>query len=214
MKSNAVSMGLGQLGQGNEVAANSRVGKLKKANHEMQNWLKYKKLTADTDAFLQLSDDTFAEILAIEGIGLAQLPDGEMNDVANGFAEFWRHYLEDTTIITTPFPATTTQQQMFWHERYQQAQDEARRTVSERNKRVWLARQRYSSDRIKAAKAVEDHLQNQEYIIVLFGKSRSELRQLIDNAYENGGQYLQFRKLSRERKQLMLFRINNMNVQV
>ncbi|WP_288528697.1 hypothetical protein [uncultured Secundilactobacillus sp.] len=211
MNQSRISGGLGALSTEPEKTTKSR---FHKTTPEMASWLKYKRLTPDKNAFIQLEDGTYAELLAVEGIGLATLPEGQVEEVIDGFANFWRHYLEDVNIITTPFPATTTNQQIFWHQRFERAQAELRKTTDPRRRRTWLARQRYSSDRIKAAKAVEAQLQNQEYMMVFFGKTLNELHQLLDSAYQDGGHYLQFRRLSRERKKLMLFRINNLNVKV
>lgn len=202
---------LGSLGQDDTAAKSS---KWHKAKPTMDNWLAYKGLTADDNAYFELVDGTFAEMMAVEGIGLAQLPDSQIQSVTDGFTNFWRHYLEDITIITTPFPATTTSQQVYWYHKLERAVQEARKATDDRKRQVWIARKRYSSDRIKAAKAVEEQLQNQEYIMIFFGRSVSEVQALIDTAMQFSGAYLQLKRLSADRKQLMAFRINNMNVRV
>lgn len=208
---NDAPLSLGTLGQDEDTTKHKL---WHKAPPTMDNWLSYKGLTQDSHAYLKLIDGTFAEIMAVEGIGLSQLPDSQVSSVTEGFTNFWRHYLEDVTIVTTPFPATTTTQQLYWFKKMETAASAARQVTDERQKRVWLARQRYSADRIKTAKAVEEQLQNQEYMMVFFGPSINELQNLVDTAKQFAGTYLQLTTMTPKRKELMVFRINNMNVKV
>ena len=210
-------MSLGKLGQdfNDQAEQKSRFNFFKKSPGTMDNWLNYKGLTADDNSFLIAKDNSFfTEMVAIEGIGIAQLPSNQVSDVAEAFTNFLRHYLEDITIITTPFPASTTEQQIYWFNKMNRADEELNRATDDRVRRVWATRRKYSESRIKSAKAVEDQLQNQEYIMFFFGKTIRELEELLNAASQFNGPYLQFKKMSRKRKELMVFRINNMNVKV
>jgi hypothetical protein len=73
---------------------------------------------------------------------------------------------------------------------------------------------RYIDIKQKQNVAVEKKLVSEEFILIIFGKRKQELRNLRDAVISWGGDSLILEPMDLERKEETLFRINNLNTQI
>lgn len=182
----------------------------------MLDFLPYKGFTQDSDHFLILSDedDGYAELLNIQGQGISTMSLAQQELVLEGFQNFLRTALDDMKVIISPFPADTSPQQTYHTKRYQKLMQEIRRVSDPRRQEQLRAQIRYTEDQRNTAIQVEKQLYNEEFILMIFSKSRKDLRNIRENFIRWGGKSLIFQPLSLEKKEATLYRINNLNTRI
>lgn len=168
-----------------------------KVSQTVVRLLRYKRLTNDDNNFLVLSDDTFAEMLQVQGIGLQTLSQVQVTNVLNNYVQFLRRYLDDVTYITSLYPVEVEQQRQYWIRKFDHAQSETQR--------------HYIDDRIAMLDATHEQKSNQEYTLILFGDTKSDLKDNISRIQSWGGEAVKTHKISREKKIDKLEQLNNMN---
>lgn len=159
--------------------------------------LRYKRLTNDQDHFLVLSNNTYAEMLQIEGIGLETLAPVELNKVLNTYLSFLRRYLDDVTYITSLYPVEIETQRSYWIRKYDHAVSDTQR--------------HYIDDRIAMLEATHKQKSNQEYMLILFGDTQEALKKNINLVKSWGGDAIKVRGMTLEKKIAKLEQLNNMN---
>lgn len=188
---------------------------------QMTDLIDYKRLTPGSEAFIELKVFGYAEILVVDGIGLSSVPATKLEAVSDSLTSFLRRYLNDVTFVIAPFPVSTAKQQAFWGERYMKytRMVQEKQYKNRQAHQVLIQRQRFCQDKIKAAKGIEETLENREFFAVVFGDTVRELRSnlnsidgLLGDAQVSA--YLKFRMLERSQKERVMERINNPNVRV
>lgn len=191
-------------------------GKGSMAFSPMVKLLGYKSLTNDDDAFLVLKEASYgyADLLNIRGQGLGTMSRNQQIKIINDFQNFLRVAIEDMKFIISPFPADTSSQQAFTTQMYSAVYKKLQTVEDERQRQQLQARLRYLDDQLKRNIQVEKELYNQEFIIMIFGKSRRNLATSRDNIIRWGGESLVIERLPRHKKEQVLFRINNLNTKI
>ncbi|WP_413628342.1 hypothetical protein R4B61_07480 (plasmid) [Fructilactobacillus vespulae] len=171
----------------------------------------YKKITSDNHHYLCLKDGTYCNLLKVPGIGLDSYPNSEYMDITDGFTSFLRQYVYDITFITTQFPASTQEQQIYWNQKLFKAQSDLQKTRDQKERTKLQIKIRYIKESLSVTRNVEQQLENQEYIVLIFAKNPRELNMKCQDIKQYGGKYIQFQDMDLKRKQQLLFKINNMN---
>lgn len=182
----------------------------------MLNLLAYKQLTDDPEHFIQFKSnaDGYADLLTIRGQGvLSMTRDGQANLIL-GFKHFLQAYLDDFEFIISPFPVDTSEQQRFWAQRYIRIQEAIRKEQNPQRLQQLRAQLRYINDKQNTNILVERQLVSEEFLLLLYGKTKMNLRQNRQTAINFGGKALVIEPMSRKKKEETLFRINNLNTRV
>lgn len=159
--------------------------------------LRYKRLTKDENNFLVLSDDTFAEMLQVEGLGLETLSPVQVTNVLNNYLQFLRRYLDDITYITSLYPVEIARQRSYWIRKFDKAKNETQR--------------HYIDDRIAMLDATHEQKSNQEYTLIVFADTIQNLKDNLTKIRNWGGGAVKTHKISRQKKIDKLEQLNNMN---
>lgn len=177
--------------------------------------LAYKNITKDADHFVVLTEeaDGYVELLSIRGQGVFSLSAGEQERIINGYHIFLQRMLDDIKIIISPFPADTLKQQRYWSEQWQHVNKKIAKEIDTRRRQQLLTRRRYIEIKQKQNLDVNHKLVSKEYILLLFGKTKQNLRDLRELAISWGGQSLNLEPLTLAKKEELLRRINNLNTQ-
>lgn len=191
-------------------------GSQKGPEASMIDLLAYKSITKDNDHFIVLKEvaDGYADLLSIRGQGVFSLSGQEQARIINGYHVFLQRMLDDFKIIISPFPADTLKQQRYWAKQWQMVNKQISQETNPRRRNQLLTRRRYIEVKQQQNTDVNRKLVSKEYVLVLFGKSKQNLRDLREMAIGWGGQALNLEVLSLAKKEELLRRINNLNTQL
>lgn len=183
---------------------------------EMRDLLAYKAITKDQDHFLVLKDesDGYAELLSIRGQGVGTMSLPQQASILEGFHHFLQAALDDMKIIISPFPIDTTEQQSYWGTRYGIVANAVRRESNPRRKLQLQTQLRYIRVKQRQNLAVEKALISEEFVLILFGKRKIDLRNKREAVMAWGGKSLVMEPLSLKKKKEVLYRINNLNTSI
>lgn len=159
--------------------------------------LRYKRLTKDENNFLVLSDDTFAEMLQVEGLGLETLSTVQVTNILNNYLQFLRRYSDDITYITSLYPVETERQRAYWVRKFDKAKSDTQR--------------HYIDDRIAMLDATHEQKSNQEYTLIVFADTIQNLKDNLTRIRNWGGEAVKTHKINRQKKLDKLEQLNNMN---
>lgn len=179
--------------------------------HTILDLLEYKKITGDYKHYILLKDGTYCDFLQVPGIGLDSFPNKEFSDITDGFTAFLRQYVYDLTFMTTKFPASTQEQQIYWNQKLYKLQTKKMQTNDPNLKKDLDIKEHYIRQSLQVIRNVERDLENQEYVCIVFAKTPRELESRCQDVKHYGGQYLNFYEMDLKRKEKLLFKFNNMN---
>ncbi|MBZ2406647.1 MULTISPECIES: hypothetical protein [Liquorilactobacillus] len=181
-----------------EKARNEQEANGHSLNQSVIKLLDYKGLTDDENAYIVFKDDTYGEMLQLEGVGLASLSGREVTNVLSQYLSFLLRYLDDTTYITALYPVETDTQRGYWIRKYRKTKNPIR--------------QRYIEDKIKMLEETHKQKTNQEYTLLVYGENIQKLEENIMKVRTWGGTAIKTHKITREKKTDKIFQLNNMNI--
>lgn len=193
--------------------AKAKNGKRKERHkrHSILDLLNYKNITDDDNHFIVLKDGTYCNFLQVPGVGLDSFPGNKYGEITDGFTHFLRQYVYDLTFLTTQFPASTQEQQIYWNRRLFKVQTKIQESHDSNQRKQLRTKERYIKQSLRVVKNVEQQLENQEYICFVFAKTKRDLLSRCTDVKHYGEQYLSFNDIDLKRKKQLLFKINNMN---
>lgn len=182
----------------------------------MLELLAYRGFTKDADHFIVLREkaDGYADLLNIRGQGVGTMSGREQQQIIDGFHHFLQTAVDDMKIIISPFPVDASKQKSYWQSRYVKVLKAVQRETDPRRRQQLRTQLRYIDIKQKQNVAVEKKLVSEEFILIIFGKRKQELRNLRDAVISWGGDSLILEPMDLERKEETLFRINNLNTQI
>lgn len=182
----------------------------------MTELLGYKGLTDDRDHFIKLkqSEDGYAELLTVQGQGIATMSPRHQMSLITGFQDFLRAMIDDAKFIISPFPADTSEQRAYTSHLISVVNRQMKQATNKRIYHQLATRRHYLQNQLQRLIQVEKQLSNQEFICVLFSHHRRDLRTLRDNAISWGGNAVILDKIPVKKKEEILFRINNLNTRI
>lgn len=182
----------------------------------MINLFNYKALTDDPDHLLVAKDknDGYIDLLQIQGHGLGSLTYDQQSLVLQDYHRFLQVFLADHKYIITPFPIDASDQKSFWGRRYIKVSNQIRHENNPIKQKQLQTQLRYIQTKQKLNLWVESNLRSEEFFMVLFGKTKQQVRERRETAINSGGVALIMSPLTLEKKKEILFRINNLNTEV
>lgn len=174
----------------------------------------YKAITNDSDHLIVAKNGTYIDLLNIEGRGVWSLTRDQQDLLLANYHYFLQVFLPDHKYLITPFPVDATSQKTYWGRRYIKVSDQLR-VESDPNRIKQLQTQlRYIKDKQKQNFAVERKLRSAEFFMLLFGRTKQELRERRNAAINSGGVALVMNQIPLKKKKEILFRINNLNTDI
>lgn len=186
------------------------------ASASMLKLFNYKAITDDPDHLIAAKDknDGFMDVLSIQGQGVGTMAWNQQNMIVDDFLRFLRGYLPDIDFIITPFPIDTSSQKSFWGRRYMRIMNLIQQTSDPNRLRQLQTQRKYIQIKQQQNVSVEEQLSSEEFFLVIFGKTKESIRDRRDTAMNLGGSALIMQQLSLNKKEELLFKINNLNTEI
>ena len=210
----------------------------RKAKHfkSITQILGYKAITNDKNHFLVCKDRFnrtigLAEILKVRGAGISGMSEDVKNVIIQNYWTFLRQFPNDINFIALPLPNDTKAQQRVWEQQLANCQSKVlNETLSETELIQTKARIELIKEDLNELKNVGLFLINQGFFMIIlqsmsqnnanvetgelkniFKQTSNELRRKVDEAFSIDRAYpaLNLVKISREKKEELLKRINN-----
>ena len=174
----------------------------------------YKAITNDSDHLIVAKNGTYIDLLNIEGRGVWSLTRDQQDLLLANYHYFLQVVLPDHKYLITPFPVDATSQKTYWGRRYIKVSDQLRVERDPNRIKQLQTQLRYIKDKQKQNFAVERKLRSAEFFMLLFGRTKQELRERRNAAINSGGVALVMNQIPLKKKKEILFRINNLNTDI
>lgn len=177
-------------------------GKNKKAvqyDYTVLDILPYKQIMDDEQALIVGTDNSYYQIFKVITHALNLANQEEKNRLMMRFANFNRLMDADYKIISTLFHIDNSPQKHYWTEKVNQAQNAQQR--------------KYAMEQLLVLNRVEDDpsQKNQEHFLVVNAKSIEDMRNLVETLYRSHNGMIEPQPLSNQKKEQLIFRLNNQN---
>ncbi len=174
----------------------------------------YKAITNDSDHLIVAKNGTYIDLLNIEGRGVWSLTRDQQDLLLANYHYFLQVFLPDHKYLITPFPVDATSQKTYWGRRYIKVSDQLRVERDPNRIKQLQTQLRYIKDKQQQNFAVERKLRSAEFFMLLFGRTKQELRERRNAAINSGGVALVMNQIPLKKKKEILFRINNLNTAI
>lgn len=174
----------------------------------------YKAIDDDKDHLIIARDDSYIDMLNIQGHGVRSLTYDQQTDLLSDYHRFLQVFLPDHKYLITPFPIDTSTQKTFWGQRYIKVSDQLRHETNPIKARQLQTQLRYIKVKQEQNILVEQQLRSEEFFLIIFGKDKESIREERDSALNTGGIALIMNQLTLAKKKEILFRINNLNTEI
>ena len=181
----------------------TRIKDKKKKNvrydHTVLDILPYKQIMDDGQALIVGTDNSYYQIFQIVTHALNLSNQEEKNRLMMRFANFNRLMDSDYKIISTLFHIDNSKQKRYWTEKINQAQNTEQR--------------KYAMEQLLVLSRVEDDpsQKNQEHFLVINAETVEDMRNLVETLYRSHNGMIEPQPLSFEKKEQLIFRLNNQN---
>lgn len=161
--------------------------------------LPYKQIIDDEQALIVGTDNSYYQIFKIVTHALNLANQEEKNRLMMRFSNFNRLVESDYKIISTLFHIDNSPQKLYWSNRVDNAENEQQR--------------KYAMEQLLVLSRVEEDpsQKNQEHFLVVNEKSIEDMRSLVEVIYQSHNGMIEPQPLSFEKKEQLIFRLNNQN---
>ena len=161
--------------------------------------LPFKQIIDDENALVVGIDNSYYQIFKIVTHALNLANQEEKNRLMMRFANFNRLIESDYSIISTLFHIDNAPQKAYWSNKVDNAEDAQQR--------------KYAMEQLLVLSRVEEDpsQKNQEHFLIVNAKSIDDMRNLVDVLYQSHNGMIEPQPLSYEKKEQLLFRLNNQN---
>ncbi|HLQ98097.1 MAG TPA: hypothetical protein VK135_05350 [Candidatus Dormibacteraeota bacterium] len=161
--------------------------------------LPFKQITDDEQALIVGTDNSYYQIFKIVTHALNLANQDEKNRLIMRFANFNRLIDADYKILSTLFHIDNSSQKQYWNRRVESAENAMQR--------------KYAVEQLLVLNRVEEDpsIKNQEHFLVVNAKTKNDMRNLLETLYVSHNGIIEPQPLSREKKELLIYRMNNQN---
>ncbi|HEM1625686.1 TPA: hypothetical protein U0Y95_002237 [Listeria monocytogenes] len=152
----------------------------------------------DNNVILQFKNGIFYTILLLRSTDINALNEDESIKAIGQFARFNTQYIDPYKIISMRFPADTKDQQRYWKKMFQSAKNTLQRTRRQ--------------ETLQKLKLEETEKSNQEYYLMIFGKSVKELEHNYQKVLRLSDMYMNVSMLHRNKIQQIHKKLFNLNL--
>lgn len=161
--------------------------------------LPFKQIIDDENALLVGTDNSYYQIFKIVTHALNLSNQEEKNRLMMRFSNFNRLLENDYKILSTLFHIDNSPQKLYWSNKVDNAENEQQR--------------KYAMEQLLVLSRVEEDpsQKNQEHFLVVNAKTIDDMRNLVEVLYQSHNGMIEPQPLSFEKKEQLIFRLNNQN---
>ncbi|EAE7321065.1 hypothetical protein BJK71_14135 [Listeria monocytogenes] len=152
----------------------------------------------DNNVILQFKNGLFYTILLLRSTDINALNEDESIKAIGQFARFNTQYIDPYKIISMRFPADTKEQQRYWKKMLHYSKSTLQRTRCH--------------ETLQKLKLEETEKSNQEYYLMIFGKSVKELEHNYQKVIRLSDMYMNVSMLQRNKIQQIHKKLFNLNL--
>ncbi|MBC1631735.1 hypothetical protein HB946_13640 [Listeria welshimeri] len=152
----------------------------------------------DNNVILQFKNGLFYTILLLRSTDINALNEDESIKAIGQFARFNTQYIDPYKIISMRFPADTKEQQRYWKKMLHSSKSTLQRTRCH--------------ETLQNLKLEETEKSNQEYYLMIFGKSVKELEHNYQKVIRLSDMYMNVSMLQRNKIQQIHKKLFNLNL--
>ncbi|KMK53648.1 MULTISPECIES: hypothetical protein [Fructobacillus] len=188
--------------------------KLQNKMDNMVVFLGYKGLTHDVHNYIALKDGTYAELVLVRGMSIADLTGEQSRVLVNEAGEFFRAQNAGTNIsfFGYSFKVNTHKQQRAWQTNKELLEEEIKNETNPRRKHQLNQRLKMVNGEINRLIFVENNFWSREFLMAVFAKNKGQLENkmiLLRNLSSGDNAPFRFREMTRKEKEERLYALNN-----
>lgn len=183
--------------------------------HSCVELLDVKAIIDNRQAYIQLVDYGYLQLMEIPGKDLGSLSYNEIRRTIENFEKWLTDFNTDIQIETTTLPTNTDTQMMDLRHHLSQVRQEKAKLLPDSRRYLQLAdRERILIDILQVEESIQQEIYNTEFILWLFAPTTTELDELVRKAKSYGNNDFVPREISRIKKEQIIKQFNNMNEKV
>ncbi|MBF0786937.1 hypothetical protein IR123_03320 [Streptococcus sp. 19428wC2_LYSM12] len=183
--------------------------------HSCVELLDVKSIIDNRQAYIQLVDYGYLQLMEIPGKDLGSLSYNEIRRTIDNFEKWLTDFNTDIQIETTTLPTNTDTQIMdLRHHLSLVRQEKAKLLPDSRRYLQLLDRERILRQELQVEESIQQEIYNTEFILWLFAPTTSELDDLVRKAKSYGNNDFVPQDITRIKKEQILKQFNNMNEKV
>lgn len=177
--------------------------------------LDVKSIIDNRQAYIQLVDYGYLQLMEIPGKDLGSLSYNEIKRTIDNFEKWLTDFNTDIQIETTTLPTNTDSQIMdLRHHLSLVRQEKAKLLPYSRRYLQLLDRENWLRNEIQVEENIQQEIYNTEFILWLFAPTTTELDDLVRKAKSYGNNDFVPRDITRIKKEQIIKQFNNMNEKV
>lgn len=177
--------------------------------------LDVKSIIDNRQAYIQLVDYGYLQLMEIPGKDLGSLSYNEIRRTIDNFEKWLTDFNTDIQIETTTLPTNTDSQIMdLRHHLSLVRQEKAKLLPDSRRYLQLLDRENWLRNEIQVEENIQQEIYNTEFILWLFAPTTTELDDLVRKAKSYGNNDFVPRDITRIKKEQIIKQFNNMNEKV
>ena len=177
--------------------------------------LDVKSIIDNRQAYIQLVDYGYLQLMEIPGKDLGSLSYNEIRRTIDNFEKWLTDFNTDIQIETTTLPTNTDSQIMdLRHHLSLVRQEKAKLLPDSRRYLQLMDRENWLRNEIQVEENIQQEIYNTEFILWLFAPTTTELDDLVRKAKSYGNNDFVPRDITRIKKEKIIKQFNNMNEKV
>ncbi|EGS26838.1 hypothetical protein FSLSAGS3026_01023 [Streptococcus agalactiae FSL S3-026] len=177
--------------------------------------LDVKSIIDNRQAYIQLVDYGYLQLMEIPGKDLGSLSYNEIRRTIDNFGKWLTDFNTDIQIETTTLPTNTDSQIMdLRHHLSLVRQEKAKLLPDSRRYLQLMDRENWLKNEIQVEENIQQEIYNTEFILWLFAPTTTELDDLVRKAKSYGNNDFVPRDITRIKKEQIIKQFNNMNEKV
>ncbi|MDO4667065.1 MAG: hypothetical protein Q4A90_04425 [Streptococcus sp.] len=183
--------------------------------HSCVELLDVKSIIDNRQAYIQLVDYGYLQLMEIPGKDLGSLSYNEIRRTIDNFEKWLTDFNTDIQIETTTLPTNTDTQMMdLRHHLSLVRQEKAKLLPDSRRYLQLLDREMILRQELQVEESIQQEIYNTEFILWLFAPTTSELDDLVRKAKSYGNNDFVPQDITRIKKEQIIKQFNNMNEKV
>ena len=183
--------------------------------HSCVDLLDVKSIIDNRQAYIQLVDYGYLQLMEIPGKDLGSLSYNEIRRTIDNFEKWLTDFNTDIQIETTTLPTNTDTQMMDLRHHLSLVRQEKAKLLPDSRRYLQLHdREMILINELQVEESIQQEIYNTEFILWLFAPTTSELDDLVRKAKSYGNNDFVPQEITRIKKEQIMKQFNNMNEKV
>lgn len=183
--------------------------------HSCVELLDVKSIIDNRQAYIQLVDYGYLQLMEIPGKDLGSLSYNEIRRTIDNFEKWLTDFNTDIQIETTTLPTNTDTQMMDLRHHLSLVRQEKAKLLPDSRRYLQLHdREMILINELQVEESIQQEIYNTEFILWLFAPTMSELDDLVRKAKSYGNNDFVPQEITRIKKEQIIKQFNNMNEKV